>query len=134
MLDLYKKKLLIEARTMTEMAKQEIYPPVTAAMDSYIERVGKLEDLGLSSAIHRTKLAQISSLADELEQNTNALEDITALAAAKGISIKEQANICKESLIPAMKSLRDTVDALESIMPKENWPMPTYYDILFNSR
>ncbi len=134
MLDLYKKKLLIEARTMAEMAKQEIYPSVTAAMDSYIERVGKLEALGLSTAMQRTKLAQISSLADELELNTNSLEDITALAAAKGISIKEQANICKESLIPAMQALRSTVDALESIMPKENWPMPTYYDILFNSR
>jgi glutamine synthetase len=40
--------------------------------------------------------------------------------------------ICfREEVVPAMSELRAPIDALEEIVEKELWPVPTYGDLLF---
>jgi glutamine synthetase len=34
-------------------------------------------------------------------------------------------------IIPVMDDLRDAVDAMEIIVAREQWPVPTYNEILF---
>ena len=47
--------------------------------------------------------------------------------------LQEQANAYAEKVIPAMEALRAEVDALECIVERDYWPVPTYNDILFYS-
>lgn len=42
-----------------------------------------------------------------------------------------QAEFCKNEVVPVMAALRAPVDALEMIVNKEIWPMPSYGDLLF---
>ena len=44
----------------------------------------------------------------------------------------EAAEYCRDKLLPAMGSLREAADALETITAKEYWPFPGYEDLLFN--
>ena len=44
---------------------------------------------------------------------------------------EEKANFYKDVVFPAMAALRAPIDALELIVDKEAWPVPTYGDLLF---
>ena len=47
-------------------------------------------------------------------------------------SVKEQADYCRDSLIPAMGTLRSFADELEPKLSKKYIPFPTYGDLLFS--
>ena len=42
------------------------------------------------------------------------------------------ARFARESLFEKMSDLRKTVDALESITPRDLWPFPTYGEMLYS--
>ena len=44
---------------------------------------------------------------------------------------QEQANAYANEVIPAMDALRAEIDALECVVERDYWPVPTYNDILF---
>ena len=44
---------------------------------------------------------------------------------------KEQAEYYYFEVTPAMADLRTPIDALEMIVDKEAWPMPSYGDLIF---
>ena len=44
---------------------------------------------------------------------------------------KEKAFYTKDEICTAMVALRTPVDALETMVDKKAWPMPTYADLLF---
>ena len=44
---------------------------------------------------------------------------------------QEQANAYANEVIPAMDALRAEIDALECVVERAYWPVPTYNDILF---
>ena len=46
-------------------------------------------------------------------------------------NIQAKAEFFKDTVLPAMKELRAPVDALEVIVDKKAWPVPTYGDLLF---
>ena len=47
-------------------------------------------------------------------------------------NINEKAKVCKEHIKDKMEKTRELVDNLESNVPKEYWPIPTYEDILIS--
>ena len=42
----------------------------------------------------------------------------------------QQAQYTRDAVIPAMNDVRAAADALEVIVGKAHWPMPTYQDLL----
>ena len=56
------------------------------------------------------------------------VEDAKAAAMPEG---KEQAFYYKDAVKTAMDALRAPIDALEMIVDKEAWPIPTYADLMF---
>ena len=44
---------------------------------------------------------------------------------------EDQARFYHFDVVPAMEALRAPVDALEMIVDKEAWPMPSYGDLIF---
>jgi glutamine synthetase len=45
-----------------------------------------------------------------------------------------RANYYRDHIIPAMEALRAEADALEMLVAKDLWPLPSYGDILFSVR
>jgi len=68
-------------------------------------------------------------MTDEFKKRTDKLE--AALAHESNGSAEKHAKHFRDAVIPAMVSLRETSDALESTIPHELWPLPTYREMLF---
>ena len=71
----------------------------------------------LGEADRRAEVARPTTLAHELEH--------------AGASAEEHAKYFRDSIVPAMASLRETGDALELLVPHGEWPLPTYREMLF---
>ena len=66
----------------------------------------------------------------ETQEALNHLRQVTAQAAEMEDG-KDKAFYYRKQVIPAMEALRKPVDALEMIVDKDIWPMPSYGDLLF---
>ena len=133
MLENYSKTINIEALTMIDIAKKEIYP----AVNDYLITLGKAiktkkelapdydhgEELKLFKTVAQlnASLAETSSIIDEL------------LHLAKGITgTEELAHFYRNKIFASMQELRTTADRLERMVGKTYWPMPSYDDLLFS--
>lgn len=128
----YAKVINIEAQTMIKMAQREILPAVIAyatnlaASVNEIAKASTLADVTTEKAI----LEEVSSL---LTTAKNALNELIKVH-AEGLTMKdskEQATFYHDVVMPKMTELRTPVDALELVVDKEAWPIPTYGDLLF---
>ncbi|MEG2082241.1 MAG: glutamine synthetase III [Oscillospiraceae bacterium] len=130
MFDNYVKTINVELNTALDMAQREIIPAAIGYCDKlakgnfYCEQAGTISQTAVKSQRDIANLIDtISDKCDELKAAQNA--------ALNKISIQEKATeIYKVSNI-MLADLRQSVDALEILMPKKEWPMPDYTDLLF---
>ncbi|MBQ6814183.1 MAG: glutamine synthetase III [Lachnospiraceae bacterium] len=126
----YAKTTNIEALTMIDMASKHIIPAVTKYTRFLAETVIALREAGADSSVQSETLTQVTAYLKETKSALNVL--ISAQADAKAMTPgKEQAFKYRNSVTPAMEALRRPVDALEMIVDKETWPMPSYGDLIF---
>ncbi len=129
-LENYVKVLFIEALSMLDIARRMILPATIA----YSGDVAK--EIGFKKSVTGHAPAAESRLLGTLETETNALYDsIEALDQAvkahdESADMLAQAQYTRDTIVPAMTALRAAADALEPIVGKEYWPMPTYQDML----
>ena len=124
----YASNVRIEAKAMINMTRRSYLPAIgryTAELDRALQLSGG-----------RAKRAAFDTL---IKLEDGAYDAVTELEAAvekytsANIPNSEQlAHALCDKLIPVMNRLRDTVDEAEKLMPAENWPYPTYGDIMFN--
>ncbi|MDF2542810.1 MAG: glutamine synthetase catalytic region [Herbinix sp.] len=128
----YSKAINIEARTMISMVSVKYIPAV-------IQYTKKLAD-----SINAIKAAVVDA---DVSVQTDLLKETSALLAKAQIALKklqaatdaasakeegaEMAASFRNEVFPAMVELRTPIDALELIVEKELWPVPTYGDLLF---
>ncbi len=133
LLENYSKVLNIEALTMLDMARKDIFPAVCA----YIRELGEtvaakkaaLPDVqpGAQGDLCR----RLSSLADTLYDRTAALES-ALLGAKKQVGALPLAQYYQHTVLTAMQALRTVADEIETLTAKSCWPYPSYGDLLFS--
>ena len=71
--------------------------------------------------------------ASRAENPRDGLEELARLheKAEACTDSQERANVYAHEVNPGMERLRAAVDAMEPIVAREYWPVPTYDDILF---
>ena len=132
MYETYIKVTKIEANTMIHMASKHYIPTVisytTRLAQSITSVATACPEADLS--VQRKLLTQIS---DYLSQASCALEQLKPLMGrVDSISgVKEMALAYRTAVVPAMAALRYPIDALELLVDKSVWPMPTYGDLMF---
>ena len=132
-LENYCTSLRIEALTMIDMVKKDIYPTEIEYMKLVTESISKKMALGLDIPCESEKdlLKSLASLSDSLMKKCSVLE--AALAdAEKNEDIIEQSNYFRDVIFPAMQEMRAVADELETITAKDYWPYPTYSDLLYS--
>ncbi len=131
-LEKYNKLLNIEARTMIRMARRTYLPAIsdyTAALASNITTV-KAAVAGADMTETEKVLQFIIDGSNKAAAATREL--IKQHDAAEAIEdAQEQANAYANDVISAMEALRAEIDALEVVVERDYWPVPTYNDILF---
>ena len=122
----------IEARTMVDMVRRDIFPAVSGYSAQVAGTIaGKravIADLDCSA--EEKLLRRLSSLSAEMMKQCEALE--AALAAPYGDNAYEAAHYCRYTIFEIMGSLRSAVDELETITAGDWWPYPSYAELLFS--
>lgn len=126
----YSKAINIEARTMIDMASKQIIPAVIRYTKSLADTVVAVKEAGADMSVQSGLLKEVSALLADTKKALDALI-IAADKAARMEEGKEQAEYYHSDVVPAMAALRTPVDALEMIVDKEAWPMPSYGDLIF---
>lgn len=129
-LENYCKTLNIEALTMIDMARHDIFPAVSAFA---AELAANAEAKGAyaSCTAEKKLLEKISVLTDSFYDNLEKLE--SALAGAEAITdSKDAAFYYKDTVLASMEALRADADALEQLTAADFWPYPSYGDLLFS--
>lgn len=130
--EIYAKAINIEARTMTDMATKQIIPAVVKYTTVLAESVNQVRAAGktYNVSVQEKLLEKTSALLAESYEALNHLAEVTAEIEKKEEG-PERAGYCLDVIMPAMTELRTPVDALEMIVDKEMWPMPSYGDLMF---
>ena len=131
-LEKYNKLMNIEAKTMEVMARRTYLPVISA----YATKIAK----GITTVTaampdepmnhERRELATLTEGVDAIYCGLDALHEAHEAAEAIADS-QERANAYAHKVRPAMDALRAAVDAMEPIVARDYWPVPTYDDLLF---
>ncbi len=126
----YAKTINIEALTMIDMASKQILPAVIRYTRTLADTVIAVREAGAEPQVQSDLLKETGRLLAEAKKALEALKaaDEEAAAMPEG---KEQAFFYKDVVRKAMEELRTPVDALEMIVDKEVWPLPSYADMMF---
>lgn len=133
LMDEYCKTIHIEALTMLEMVKKDIYPAVTAYMGDIAGTIDskKAACADIPCEFEIALLKRLSSLSDNLYKKVQVLEEAVN-STPDDSDIRLEANHCKDKIFIAMQEMRAVVDELETITAKDYWPYPSYTDLLYS--
>ena len=132
----YSKVINIEAETMLDMAKKYILPAGSKFAGKLADTiVSKKAVCDAADVTYETEmLTKVSSLTSEIYKKVQQLEkDVRDVKELSGDASKT-AFFYREHVFESMNELRISADELETIVPKELWPFPSYGDLLFSVR
>ncbi|MBR4208879.1 MAG: glutamine synthetase III [Lachnospiraceae bacterium] len=133
MYETYAKTINIEARTMIDMASKHIIPAVMGYIADVASGMGHvlnvIEDADVS--VQKEIVLECSDLLSDTKHFLAKLQAAVAEASAKPEG-EEAARAFHDLVVPVMAELRRPVDALEMLVDKEAWPMPSYGDLMFD--
>lgn len=128
--DTYAKSINIEALTMIDMASKQILPAVVHYAGSLAKTINEVKQAGVDASVEVEMLEEVTAKLQEARQDLTRLKE----AVEKGshmLSGKEKAFFFKDTVKVSMEELRKPCDALEMLVDKEYWPIPTYGELMF---
>jgi glutamine synthetase len=126
----YCKQINIEAMTALDMVRTLYIPAVISHISDLAGSVCVVSDAGGSAAVQKTLLDKATALLESAYDKTDRL-DRAAKKARTVSALRKQAVFYRDEVMVAMKDLRADIDALEMLVPRSQWPVPTYADMLF---
>lgn len=128
----YSKAINIEAKTMTEMASKLYIPAVIKYVKELADSVNAVKNAvpDADVSVQEELIRKISDLLCKAQKALNVLKEKEAEAVTKEEGAA-RANYFHDEVFTAMGQLREPIDALELIVDKKAWPVPTYGDLLF---
>src|SRR5262245_3956473 len=129
MVETYNKTINVEGQLMVLLANRYILPAALEYQKQVAQSVAAVKAAGGKSAESKKVLDQVIKLTDELKRRTDKLQQ--ALDHESNGSAEKHAKHFRDAVVPAMAGLRDSGDALESVIPHELWPLATYREMLF---
>ena len=134
MLDNYVKTVLIEARTMADMALRQILPAVEGRADSLCQMAFHRQSIcGGEDSRQAREAKALFALCDQMEE---AGEKLRACAETVGDlpDTLARAERVRDTVLPGMRALREPVDQAETLMPEGEWPFPGYRRLMFGTK
>jgi len=126
----YTSTIEMEARSLITISNKYVIPTAFKYMQKMIpikndtpkefSEIHKLFDSlqkGIDNSLH------ISHILEEMFERCDKLEGMNPVEKAKWVGI---------NFLPIMKNMRKELDSLEEIVSTEDWPIPSYEDILFH--
>ncbi|MBI4397590.1 MAG: glutamine synthetase III [Candidatus Omnitrophica bacterium] len=129
-LENYAKHINIEAQAAITMANLQYFPVVSRFSGCLAGTVSSLKAAGVSAAVQKEHLTKVQALLASAVGKLEALEAATQKAQALS-EAHAKAVAFRDKVFTAQAALRADIDVLETLTPKDMWPVPTYVDMLF---
>jgi glutamine synthetase len=128
-LEKYVKQVSIEAETMVSMAYTMIYPAAVSYQKRLADTIAATSAAGVECEPQRQLLEEYVSVVGRFGEALGRLEK--AIAHHAGDDPHEHAKHVRDHVKPAMAELRTHADELETLVPDDMWPLPSYRDLFF---
>ena len=134
LLENYIKIIDLEALTMLDMAKKDIFPAVSAFTGELAETIARKravsEDIRVDSEVKL--LQKLSDLLSSFSDTIDELDSKVGGAAGYRKSIQRHAEYNATEVLSTMERLREISDKMEMCTAAEYWPYPSYGELLFS--
>ncbi|MFH1904424.1 MAG: glutamine synthetase III [bacterium] len=137
-MDMYCKKLEIEANTLREMVDSNVVPAGFDYQGLLARNLTDLVNLKKSAGLRvkeevfedlKNHLTDVTDKTYYVRKHTRRMEGL--LKKAGNLKAEEKSNLFFEELKPLMEHIRKHVDELECVVADEHWDLPKYREMLF---
>lgn len=125
----YVKTVNIEGQLMTMMAKTMILPAALRYQAEVATAVNATKAAGADNTAQVDLLKSLTATITDFQKATAALEKALGHHAAG--EPFDHAKYFRDSVLPPMVALRTLGDKLETMVADDQWPLPTYREMLF---
>jgi len=125
----YVKTLVIEGKTALLISKTYIQPAALRYQKELGDSIAAAKAAGAATPAGVEALGTLVSSINELYGATQKLQKVIDHH-AEGEPY-DHAKYARAEIFPAMNAVREAADKLESIIPDDLWPLPTYREMLF---
>ncbi|MCC6950049.1 MAG: glutamine synthetase III [Phycisphaerales bacterium] len=126
-LEKYVKQVLIEAETAILLANTQVLPAAQRYQIELAETVASAEMAGLDAKDAKAALAEFAGLVAKLRK---AIAVLDREAEAHDDDVSSHAEHVRDKVRPAQEAVREVVDELETRVPRDLWPIPSYREML----
>ena len=134
LLENYIKIIDLEALTMLDMAKKDIFPAVSAFTGELADTIGRKravsEDIRVDAEVKL--LHKLSDLLARFSETIDELDSIVGGSIAYRKNIQSHAEYNCNEMLTTMEKLRAISDEMEMCTASEYWPYPSYGALLFS--
>jgi glutamine synthetase len=128
--DTYSKQINIEALAAIDMVKKQFIPSCLEYATFLADSISSFKAASVGAPVQADLLKKLSALLAASYKDLTKLEAAVEKAQETKDTVK-QAEAYRDKVVAAMRDLRTNIDAVEMIVPKDMWPVPTYADLLF---
>ncbi|HRU40010.1 MAG TPA: glutamine synthetase type III, partial [Candidatus Goldiibacteriota bacterium] len=126
----YSKVINIEANTAIRMVSTLFMPAAVKYASTLASSITSVKAAGGSTESLEATLKTLSGLMDAADKKLKKVIEAREKASNIADAVKK-AEAYRDYVFTAYTSLRDEIDMIETIVPSEMWPVPTYADLLF---
>ena len=132
MCEKYSKDMIIESKTLLQMARQTIIPAVFKYRRDLSAGVAALMSVSSEedSIPEKRSISKLGKLAESLENSLNSLE--SEIKCVESIEEAIKSAKAAVSLVEKLAECRKYADEIEETLADEYYPFPKYTEILFN--
>ncbi len=117
----------IESRTLVQIVRTLVLPAVLRTQEELATTVSATMAADVDCAEAQDELRHYVVMVNELR---SAVKELETLATKHHKDEEVAMRFLRDNVIPSMTRVRTASDALERITPADNWPMPTYAEML----
>lgn len=131
----YITSLEIEAETFRDLANTKILPTAISYQGQLLDTVKKLRDVEdiISADSYQGEVQLLQEVTSKIQDLNEKLADLSAkVKKAEEIEdLPKKAKFFSDEIVEALQAVRVPADALETILPDSDWPLPKYSEMLF---
>jgi glutamine synthetase len=132
MLEMYCKKVDIEARALNELSRTMVIPAAIRYQSELAAAIGNLKAAGVKAPTEQIKmLEQVNAGIVAVMKGVDGLQALLHNQKSHK-NMRDTAINFRDKVIPVIAEIRAGADGLEKILPDDLWPLPKYREMLFN--
>ena len=125
----YVTTVTIEASTLENLARTAVLPAAIRYIRETLEAADEVQDFEMDATALLEIAEEVNDLVYDLHKSIRELSAVRKRIPEGSAAARYMADTVR----PAMATTRQACDGLETLVPSDLWPLPTYREMLFSN-